>query len=311
MIFDRGCKGVLTLFGNSCAIGSSGPANAKGNKVRRFFTSLLQIATWAVLAVLLLMPPARAADRANIEAFLTTTGFDVAIESIALAAENAPQMLGLDASDFGMQWKRVSEEVFDPAGMRERAMSILEETLEDDLLAHAAAFYASPLGQELVVAENASHMEDDDHKRAAGEDIVAQMMVDGAGRLDLLKRMNHAIDPNDVGPRAAQEIQIRFLLAASYAGVIALRMDEAGLRAAMKENEGALRRDMAASALVSAAYTYRDFTDDQLETYAEALEDPRMQTVYELMNAVHYEIMMTRFEALALRMGEIGPGQDL
>nr|MBR9841947.1 DUF2059 domain-containing protein [Paracoccaceae bacterium] len=263
------------------------------------------------LMVSLAVLPARAADRANIEAFLATTGFDVAIDSIAMAAESAPDMLGLDASVFGIEWKRVSEDVFDPALMRERAMDILEATLEEDLLSHAAGFYASDLGRDLVAAENDSHLEEDAHKRAAGQALVAEMVADGSGRLELLKRMNHAIDPNDVGPRAAQEIQIRFLLAASYAGVIALRMDEAGLRAAMKENEGALRRDMAASALTGAAYTYRDFSDAQIETYAEALENPQMQTVYELMNAVHYEIMMNRFEALALRMGELSPGQEL
>ncbi|MCW9042869.1 MAG: DUF2059 domain-containing protein [Pseudopelagicola sp.] len=261
--------------------------------------------------VLLSAAPGRAADRANIEAFLATTGFDVAIDSIALSAENAPVMLGLDASDFGHEWKRVSEDVFDPALMRGRAMDILEETLEEDLLAHAAGFYASDLGQALVLAENNAHMEEDAHKRAAGEALVSEMVAEGGTRLNLLKRMNHAIDPNDVGPRAAQEIQIRFLLAASYAGVIALRVDEQGLRAAMKEGEAALRRDMAASALVSAAYTYRDFSDQEIETYAEALEDPQMQTVYELMNAVHYEIMMNRFEALAQRMGALSPGQEL
>lgn len=272
--------------------------------------------TWGLmvgvsLMVSLAVLPARAADRANIEAFLATTGFDVAIDSIAMAAESAPDMLGLDASVFGIEWKRVSEDVFDPVLMRDRAMDILEATLEEDLLSHAAGFYASDLGQALVAAENDSHLEDDAHKREAGQALVAEMVADGSGRLELLKRMNHAIDPNDVGPRAAQEIQIRFLLAASYAGVIALRMDEAGLRAAMKENEGALRRDMAASALAGSAYTYRDFSDAEVETYAEALEDPQMQTVYELMNAVHYEIMMNRFEALALRMGELSPGQEL
>lgn len=253
----------------------------------------------------------RAAERANVEAFLSTTGFDVAIDSIATAAESAPEMLGLDTSVFGIEWTRVTEEVFDPVLMRERAMSILEATLEEPLLAHAAAFYATDLGRDLVAAENASQFVDEAHKRAAGQALVAEMVSDGSGRLALLKRMNHAIDPNDIGPRAAQEIQIRFLLAASYAGVIELRMDEAGLRAAMKENEGALRRDMAASALTGAAYTYRDFSDEDIEAYAEALEDPQMQTVYELMNAVHYEIMMNRFEALALRMGELNPGQEL
>jgi len=279
--------------------------------MRAVMRNLSGAAVALVIGLVAATSAVRAADRANIEAFLTTTGFDVAIDSIAMAAESAPLMLGLDQSAFGIEWKRVSQSVFDPAVMRGRAMDILENTLEDDLLSHAAGFYATDLGRSLVEAENESHMEDDALKRDAGEILVAEMIAEGSGRLELLKRMNYAIDPNDVGPRAAQEVQVRFLLAASYAGVISLRLDEAGLRAAMKENEGALRRDMAASALAGAAYTYRDFPDDALEAYAEAVEDPQMQTVYELMNAVHYEIMINRFEALARRLGEVGPGQEL
>ena len=36
-----------------------------------------------------------------------------------------------------------------------------------------------------------------------------------------------------------------------------------------------------------------------------------MQRVYELMNAIQYEIMANRFEVLAARMAEMHPGQEL
>lgn len=45
--------------------------------------------------------------------------------------------------------------------------------------------------------------------------------------------------------------------------------------------------------------------------YAEALEQPDMQKVYELLNAVQYEIMANRFEVLAARMSGLQPGQDI
>ena len=44
---------------------------------------------------------AQAADPQEVEAFLEVTGFDVALESIRLSADAAPQMLGLQAQDFG------------------------------------------------------------------------------------------------------------------------------------------------------------------------------------------------------------------
>ena len=64
-------------------------------------------------------------------------------------------------------------------------------------------------------------------------------------------------------------------------------------------------------ALASSAYTYQDFSADDMKAYAEALEHPNMRLVYELMNAVHYQVMGDRFAALALRLGELQPSQDL
>lgn len=277
-------------------------------------TGFLQKALAVLSAVVLLamsVSGVRAADRASVEAFLKTTGFDVAIESITLSATNAPAMLGMDEEDFGAEWSYVAQRVFDGEFMQNRAIGILEATLEEDVLAHAAGFYASDLGARLVEAENTSHFEDDAEKYEAGREIVAGLVTEGSDRIEVLKRMNHAIDPNDVGPDAVQEIQVRFILAAAYAGVIELRVDEEGLRAALKETEGELRREMDAAALANAAYTYRDFSDDELRAYAEALEQPDMQTVYELMNAVHFEVMMNRFEALAVELGQMQPSQEL
>ncbi|MCB1365565.1 MAG: DUF2059 domain-containing protein [Rhodobacteraceae bacterium] len=265
-----------------------------------------------LLGVVLAAGAARAADRARIEAFLDVTGFDVALDSIALSAADAPAILGLDAGEFGPEWSRLSREVFDTGAMRDMALSILEQTLDDAVLNHAVEFYASDLGQRLVKAENAAHMmEDDAAKQREGMEIVAGLVEQGAPRLDLLKRMNRAIDAADTSVRALQEIQFRFLMAASAAGVIELRADPDELRAMMQRNEGRLRRAMQQSALAGSAYTYQGFSDADLRAYAEALEQPDMQKVYELLNAVQYEIMANRFEALAARMSGLRPGQDI
>ena len=273
------------------------------------FTSLVLV---ILVALLWGTVPVRAAERERIEAFLATTGFDVALDSIAFASSSAPDMLGIDPGEFGAEWKRLTEEVFDTGEMRELAVTILEQTLSDDALTHAVEFYASDLGQRLVEAENASHMiEDDEAKQLEGQAIIAELVKKGSGRVESLKRMNRAIDSDGTALRALQEIQIRFLLAASAAGVIDLQLDADELRALMKQNEAALRGALQLSALAGAAYTYKDFSDAEIEAYADALEQPLMQEVYELLNAVQYEIMADRFEALAVRMAGLQPVQDI
>ncbi|WP_420555711.1 DUF2059 domain-containing protein [Roseovarius sp.] len=254
----------------------------------------------------------RAADRDRLEAFLEVTGFGVALDSIALAAGDAPAMLGMQTGDFGSDWSRVSQQVFDTEQMQEMALDILSETLSDEHLSHAAEFYASPLGQRLVEAENASHMvEDDEAKQQEGRALVAEAVEQGNERVETLQNLNEAVDSDGNSVRAVQEIQVRFLMAASNAGILERDLDEGALRAAMKAGEDEMRQAMRASALAGAAYTYQNFSNDELQAYLEALEHPDMQTVYQLMNAVQYEIMANRFEVLAARMAEMHPGQEL
>ena len=262
-----------------------------------------------ILCAVVVAGSLRAADRDRLEAFLYVTGFGVALDSIALAASDAPAMLGLTTSDFGVTWSKVANEVFDTGHMREMGLDLLSGTLDDAMLNHAAGFYASDLGQLLVAVENASHLvEDDEAKRAEGEALLAKMETE---RINILVAMGEAIDSGDSGVRAVQEIQVRFLLAASYAGVLGYEIDEAALRAVMAEGEEALRDALDASALANAAATYRDLSTEDLRAYVVALEDPLMQQVYALMNAVQYEIMANRFEVLAGRMAEMQPVEDL
>lgn len=255
---------------------------------------------------------AEATNRERIEAFLETTGFDVALDGIAFASTSAPQMLGMVPDDFGTDWARTAKQVFDVQIMHRLAVEILEQTLTETALEHAITFYSSELGQRLVEVENASHkIEDDTYKQEQGRAIVADLVKNGAPRVEFLNRMNRAIDSSDSALRALQEIQIRFLLAAHSAGVIELGLDGDDLRQAIKQNESATRTALRMSALAGAAYTYQVFPDEDIRTYAEELEHPLMQEVYELLNAVQYEIMANRFEALAQKMKNLETGQDI
>jgi hypothetical protein len=273
--------------------------------------SFLRALVALLLPLLILTGAAAAADRSKVEAFLKVTGFDVALESIKLSAEDAPRMLGLDARDFGASWTLMSRDVFDVKDMQKDAVNILEQTLSDEALAHGAEFYASDLGQRLVEAENAAHMRDRSDKRDEGGRLLAEMRENDPERLALLERMLDAIGSEEQSLRAANELEVRFLMAAQQAGVIRLRVDEEGLRAAQAENAEETMKSMRLSGLASSAATYRDFSKDEIETYAAALEEPLMQEVYELMNAVQFEIMADRFERVAERLAELNPGQEL
>jgi len=273
-----------------------------------------QIAFGAVLAgvmaaLLIVAAPGRAGDRDRIRAFLDVTGFDVALDSIALTAPDAPGMLGMEPGDFGRDWTRISDEVFDSATMRAMAMDMLAPTLSDDMLGHAAGFYASDLGQRLVAAENAAHMEE--NGAAAEDEGAALLSAASPERVETLRRLTEAVDGSGFAVKAVQEVMVRFTMAASRAGMLESRVDEQGLRALLAAREDAMRADMKRAAMVNSARTYRDFGTGDLAAYAAALEHPVMQRVYELMNAVQFEITANRLEVLAACLAELPPEQEL
>lgn len=255
---------------------------------------------------------AQAKDRAEVERFLNVTGFDVSLDSIRLSAKSAPMMLGLDADDFGYQWTLLANDIFASEIMREMALDMLSEALSAELLEHAVGFYASELGERLVEVENASHLSDDNElKSESGEAIVDGLIRIGSPRIELLKRMNAASDAAGTSVRAIQEVQVRFLMAAAGAGVIELSLDEADLREMLRNEEAELRLSLQASGLAGAAYTYQAFSDSEVEEYTKALENPKMQKIYDLMNAVQFSIMADRYEELAVRMATLQPSEDL
>jgi hypothetical protein len=277
---------------------------------------MLAIRHWTIstiAAIILAVAPAQAAERAQISEFLKVTGFDVALESIKLSAGSAPEMIGFDTSEFGSRWTSMSEDIFDVNLMHDLALDILEKALNREMLTHAATFYETEFGQRLVAAENAAHMNPDEAvKREMGDAILRGLRDIDSPRVRYLERINVASDSANIGVRAIQEIQVRFLLAASSSGVINLQIeDPTELREALQGDEVYLRQAIEESALSGAAYTYQAFGDLEVLEYVKALEHPAMQEVYNLMNAVQYEIMANRFEALAIAMAELQPSEEL
>lgn len=255
--------------------------------------------------------PAAAADRGKLRAFLDITGYDVVIESLQLGAMAGPGMTGDMPGAFGRRYRKLAEEVFDPAQMVERALDILVAVMPDELVDAGADLYASDLGQRLVAVENAAHMTEGATKYEEGMALVAAMAEENPARLDLLRAMDAAIDSGNTGRRAMVEIQVRFLLAAMAAGASDLEMTETELRDMLMQQavEAAPRTE--ALALMSNAWTYREISDDDLAAYVAALESPAIRGVYEVLNATQFQIMIERYELLGTRLSELRPEQEL
>lgn len=274
--------------------------------VTRKFTGALALVFalgWAAMS--------QAADRETLRQFLEVTGFDVAITSMQQGAMAGPGIAGTAPGDFGTQYTRLAEEVFDPELMLDRAIEIMAAGMPDDLVTHGIDFYGSELGQRLVAAENQSHLTPDEERYAEGEALLGAMVEDNPDRVEDYRLMMEAIGGVEASVRAMVEIQVRYLIAAISAGTVDIDYSEAELRALIEEQVPEMSRDMAVYSMLGTAYAYRDFSDDDVRAYREALEDPQMRQVYELLNAIQFEVMAERYEVLAGKLAGLAPQQDI
>ena len=264
-----------------------------------------------VLVLLGVASQAKAAEEQDIRNFLQVTGFDVAIASIQQGAMAGPALTGEDPDVFGRQWVKLAEEVFDPDEMISEAVEMLGAVMPDELLDHGSAFYSSALGQRLVEVENESHMADDTEKYEEGERLTGELLEQNSIRIDLFREMGVAIGSTDTAVKSIVEIQVRYLMAAVAAGVSDFDISEEDLRLMLMEQAGEMRKNIEVNSLVANAYAYRALSDEELIDYLAALQDPKMGQVYEILNAVQYQIMAERYETLASRLVDLRPEQEL
>lgn len=252
-----------------------------------------------------------AADRDTSREFLEVTGFDVAITSMQESAMNGPGIAGADPDQFGYQWERLAEEVFDPEAMIDQTLDMMEAIMPQELVDHGIAFYGSPLGQRLVAAENAAQGVAGDEQLAEGELIVTELVDENPARLNEYRLMNEAIGGPEQSARAIIEVQVRYLMASANAGASDIRFSETELREILNRQSDRLEQSIETSSVLAAAYVYRDFEDSEIVAYREALEAPEMQQVYEILNGIQNEIMGERYAELATRLADVAPQTDI
>lgn len=272
------------------------------------YVLLVALLGWASLA-----GPAHAGEmsRDELRGFLEVTGFDIAITSMQQGAMAGPGVAGEAPESFGAQYRALAEAVFAPEAMLTRAVDMMEAVMPDALVAHGVAFYGTELGQRLVAAENASHMAPDDVKAAEGAAELARLAEENPERLADYDAMTVAIGGVDASLKAVIEIQVRYIMAEAAATGEALEFSEAELRQLIASQAPAIRADMQEGARSGAAYAYMSFSDADVRAYREALEADEMRQVYEVLNAIQFEIMAERYEVLAGRLAELEPQIDI
>ena len=141
--------------------------------------------------------------------------------------------------------------------------------------------------------------------------IVSDLIDDNSPRLQMFRDMSDAIGGIDNSVRSVIEIQVRYFMAAMAAGSIEGDLSEEDLRGMLASQAEDIRQNVELYSMLGSAYTYRDLSDEDLAEYVSALQDPKMRQVYEILNAIQFEVMAERYERLAAALVDLAPQQDI
>lgn len=266
------------------------------------------------VCVLSLLPfSAFAASEEKVNEFLSVTGFDVAIDTLPSSAKGGPAILGLETRDFGPGFELAASRAFDLSTLRGEAIQKISEGLSEEEIEHAIDFYDSPLGRRLVKAENISHFDEDSAARQIrGRIILAGMDADAQEeRMNVLNVLAQASVTMEESLRSQTGAQFRFLVAADYEGLHSLSLPEDMMYGLLLSSMLDMKDEILMDAVVSSAVTYESFSNEELVSYTKALQKEDMQSVYEVMDDVYFDLLGDSFVRLAEEMAKLGVSQEL
>lgn len=185
------------------------------------------------------------------------------------------------------------DEAYAPTRVRTMIESKLEGQLSADELARIAKFLDSDLGQRLTKAETAAAgAETSKHVEAHARELMADLGKN-THRLALFKGLDRAMGSTELGA----SIAIGGILAQNYA-LLAQTPPAPGkpsfeeVRAEIEKHRFQITAQIAEMSLIGSAYTYRDFSDEDIQNYLAFANSPAGQAYFGKIGKVLAEVMV-------------------
>ncbi len=185
------------------------------------------------------------------------------------------------------------DEAYAPTRVRSMLEAKLEGQLSADELGRIAEFLDSDLGQRLTEAETAAAGADTaKHIESHARELMADLGKN-AHRLALFKGLDTATGGTELGT----SIAIGGILAQNYA-LLAQTPPAPGkpsfeeVRAEIEKHRFQITAQIAEMSLTGAAYTYREFSDQDIEAYLAFANSPAGQAYFRKIGKVFAEVMV-------------------
>ena len=270
---------------------------------------LCHTALFALTVFLISALGVRAEDTGKLRTMMMAIGADAWIESYAEGMRRSDNPA---AGEDDPSWSKAATEIFVHEEIFDELVGRMAGRLDDTELDEILGFLASDLGRRVTKMEiEAQDPSVADGVDMAGEQIAAELMESAPDRIAAYQNMLDAIDAVESGVTTALNMNFAVLSGMVASGRMSYQMSEGEILSLIAAQEDMIREEVRKSAMESAAFTYRDLSDEDLEMYVEFLTSNVGKKLYGVMNTMADEIMSERGRAFGKRMLELQDSQEL
>lgn len=263
----------------------------------------------ATAAVVLLFAPAAAEETSPVREMMIVSGM---VEEFADLGETFRAGFLQSAAQYGLP-SETAKEFGDVAARRMDGEDYLAEieaglelTLTPDEVAAIAAFYRTPLGVRLKQADVASSTPEAQLEiQARRAEILAELEADPE-RLEFARAFEKELRAAELSATIAVSVARSIVIGAAQSDSRLANSDAlAAVEGQLTAMRGRIVEDMRESLVATLGWSYRDFTDEELATYADFLKSDASRAAYAVIFEVTHRFASERSRKIGEEFGAL------
>ncbi|MCP5086294.1 MAG: DUF2059 domain-containing protein [Rhodobacteraceae bacterium] len=223
---------------------------------------------------------------------LELVGFDQSITFMQLSIRAAGERVGNTNETFDMAWKEASDEVFDADKLLEALIQTNAEAFSEQDYNELVAYYSSGLGRRVTELERATQTAEGEAAiEEIGATLVAELFEENPERLKQIKQTYDQLGTEDSSVAAAMNFGYALIVGMASAEGKPSTVTDEEILSMLQKQEPQLRAQIQERMMLSAAYTYRDLTNTEMDGYIEFLGRPVARKLYQKVEESQRELM--------------------
>lgn len=257
------------------------------------FAKTVRIAVaWLFLLALIPAQAATAAEPSRAAAMLRLLGFDTAIRSFVDEVKNTDTGIESDDPSFEEARAAIADRIFRTDALFAAVAARVDGKFDAEEYDALEAYFSQGVGRRVTEAEEYAQAPENAAERAAETPaIVEELLASNSGRLRQIEQMIDALDIVSSGTAMAMNLGFAMVSGMASSGQLPGVTDDDQILMMLNDRRDQIEAEVFNAAVLSAAYTYRDISDDDMADYLAFLESDLGRKLYRVMEEAQASVL--------------------